>query len=200
MSLLLTLALASQSPQPGFVDVLREARYTAQCGRAFSAQACPPLPVIEPAPAMDESAKAFAYLVAMFLRHQRETLTPGEHLQFETSLNVMRSYNACLDTELIDAADAEFAGKESRLRVIKEAGDACGDKRASMLQQLSFDMPDFHRFDSASDNGKAGAKVAAALRQVELLAADYHGMRRTKPQQADGPPDLRTAPLQDFRK
>jgi hypothetical protein len=199
MSLLLALAVVSQS-QPGFVDVLREARYTAQCGHMFSAQACPPLPVIEPTPAMDETAEDFAYLVAMFLRHQRETLTSGEHLQFETSLNVMRSYNACLDTELSGAADVEFAGKESRLRVIKEAGDACGDKRASMLQRLSFDMPDFHRFDAASDNDKAGAKVAAALRQVELLAADYHGMRRTKPQQADGPPDLRTAPTQDFRK
>ena len=185
---------AEPSIGPEFTKMLAVARLDADCYRGCPAAPTDPDKALEAAMASaswriekpNDYVRAFRRALGQYLVDKRfrsrmdPAFTERDYLTFQTALNVLPSYFACIEKEMRAAPDTDFADGAAIDQLLDVADAACLEKKTAVLQRIGFTGPDFHDLDYVADGGKAGGAVATMLQHVQHFVVAYNaGLRGT---------------------
>ena len=204
IDLLISVFLAATSPSvastgPDFATLLAVARMDADCAHIEGLPPCvsdPAKPkfvlndafanadfrIEQPAEYVD----AFRSALAKFLLEERvrpfadAKYSVAKHRSFQSALNALGPYYACLENRLRSVSDDRFFSVAAIDSLATEAANACAETRARGLNAIAYHGPDFAAYDPIADANSKGAETADLLSQVQKLLVAYNAGLRGK--------------------
>jgi hypothetical protein len=127
---------------------------------------------------------AFRSSLAKYLIEQRArrmvdpSLKAVDYIRFQTALNVLKPYYACLEVHLRAASDAAFVTSKTIDQLANEADAKCAEPKRVAFTAIDYKGPDFHGFDPIADGDAPSAETAVMLMHIQQFAISYNAALR----------------------